>query len=208
MRFLTFFAAFLILTSGLAHAGLEEGRRAYMKENWLGALQNLRPLAEEGNDEALLLLGNMYNDGKGVEQNHTVALAHYKQAVAAGNDNAMLAIATMYAQGLGVEKDMETSFTWFQQAANAGNPAAQLMLGSFYLKGHDDIPTVDADLVKSYGWFRIAARQDRLPERQADRIRWCGKRSRRRQGIVAWRGAGLDGRTSAAGADRRWARRT
>ena len=164
MRFLTFFAAFLILTSGLAHAGLEEGRRAYMKENWLGALQNLRPLAEEGNDEALLLLGNMYNDGKGVEQNHTVALAHYKQAVAAGNDNAMLAIATMYAQGLGVEKDMETSFTWFQQAANAGNPAAQLMLGLFYLKGHDDIPTVDADLVKSYGWFRIAARQDRLPD--------------------------------------------
>ena len=161
-----FYAALLcaILISSQAFAGLDEGRAAYKSENWLEALKQLRPLAEEGNDEALVLLGNMYNDGKGVEQNHQMALEHYKLALPAGNDNAMLAIATMYAQGLGVDKDFPTAYDWFERAANTGNPAAQFMLGGFHLKKHPDLPALEPDLVTSYGWFRIAARQERLPD--------------------------------------------
>ena len=156
------FAA-LIFTSE-AQADLAEGRVAYNSENWIVALAELRPLAEEGNDEALVLLGNMYNDGKGVEQNHKIAFEHYKQALPSGNSNAMLAIATMYAQGLGVDKDFPTAFEWFEKSATAGNPAAQFMMGSFYLKDQAEISDFKADLVKSYGWFRIAARQTELPD--------------------------------------------
>lgn len=153
-----------ILISSSAFATLEEGRMAYQAEDWFNAIKHLRPLAEEGNGEALVLLGNMYNDGKGVEQNHEMAFAHYKQALPSGNDNAMLAIATMYAEGLGTAKDFPTAFEWFQKSAEAGNPAGQFMLASLYLNGHPELPDLKADIVKSYGWYRVTARQTRLPE--------------------------------------------
>lgn len=164
MRILLTAVLGIMLFSSTAFAGLAEGRAAYKAEDWFTAIKNLRPLAEEGNDEALVLLGNMYNDGKGVEQNHELAFAHYKQALAAGNDNAMLAIATMYAEGIGTEKNFPTAYNWFEQSAKAGNPAAQFMLASLQLKGHPELPDMKPDIVKSYGWYRITARNDRLPD--------------------------------------------
>ncbi len=157
----------ILLFTSSAYASLEEGRAAYQKQDWVNAVKFLRPLAEEGNDQALVLLGNMYNDGKGVEQNHAVAFQHYKQALTSGNDNAMLAIATMYAEGLGTEKDFPAAFEWFKKSAEAGNPAAQFMIASFYLNGHAELPDVKPDIVKSYAWYRITARQDRLPDMAA-----------------------------------------
>ena len=164
MRILLAAAFGIMLFTSSAFAGLEEGRTAYQAEDWFNAIKHLRPLAEEGNDEALVLLGNMYNDGKGVNQDHKLAFAHYKQALASGNDNAMLAIATMYAEGLGTEKDFPAAYTWFDQAAQSGNPAAQFMLASLHLKGHPELPDLEPDIVQSYGWYRITARNDRLPE--------------------------------------------
>ena len=164
MRFLYAALFAILITTSSAFAGIEEGRKAYMAEDWFTAIKELRPLAEQGNGEALVMLGNMYNDGKGVSQNHEMAFSQYKQALASGNDNAMLAIATMYVQGLGTEKDFPAGFEWFTKSAEAGNPAGQFMLASLYLDGHPELPDLKPDPVKAYGWYRIAARQDRLPD--------------------------------------------
>ena len=76
-------------------------------------------------------------------------------------------VATMYAEGLGTEKDFPAAFEWFKKSAEAGNPAAQFMIASFYLNGHAELPDVKPDIVKSYAWYRITARQDRLPDMAA-----------------------------------------
>ena len=164
MRFFILIAAFLFMTAAPAFASYEDGKAAYEERDWFNAVRTLRPLAEQGDDRALVLLGNMYMDGKGVEQSAETALAHYKQALVNSNDTAMLNIATMYAEGLAVEKNFETAFDWYKKSANHGNPAAQFLLASVYINGHPKLPDVEGDLVTAYSWFRIAAKQTELPK--------------------------------------------
>ncbi|MGM0423071.1 MAG: tetratricopeptide repeat protein [Pseudomonadota bacterium] len=152
------------MTATPALASYEEGKAAYEKRDWFNAVRLLRPLAEQGNDRALVLLGNMYMDGKGVEASPEKALAHYKQALVNNNSNAMLNIATMYAEGLAVDKNFETAFDWYTKSAEHGNPAAQFLLGSVHIKGHPELPNLKGDMVTAYMWFRIAAKQKELPE--------------------------------------------
>lgn len=165
MRYFILITAFLFVTvSSTAFASFEEGKAAYEEKDWFNAIRYLRPLAEHGDDRALVLLGNMYNDGSGVGTDHQKAMEHYTRALANDNHNAMLAIATMHAEGLSVDKDFETAFEWFTKAANYGNPAAQFLLGSVYMGGHPELPDLETDLVTSYMWYRITAEQDTLPE--------------------------------------------
>ena len=148
----------LIISPSYAADTFEDGQEAYTKRDWFNAIRILRPLAEQGNDNALVILGNMYSDGSGVKQDQKVALDHYKRAAAKGNTTAMTSIATMYAQGIGVEKDFKKSYDLFVKAANLGNPAAQIMVASIYVKGHPDLPDLKADPMRSYAMFRVVER--------------------------------------------------
>ena len=47
----------------------QKGLNAYNKGDFAAALNELTPLAEQGNAEAQNLLGRMYNKGEGVEEN-------------------------------------------------------------------------------------------------------------------------------------------
>src|SRR5476651_768958 len=58
----------------------ETAKAAYAKYDLRTALRGFRPAAEQGNSDAQLLLGKMYEKGEGVPQNYSEALKWYRLA--------------------------------------------------------------------------------------------------------------------------------
>ena len=52
----------------------EEGYTAFQKGDYATALQKWKPLADEGNAQAQLSLGTMYDKGQGVPQDYAEAV--------------------------------------------------------------------------------------------------------------------------------------
>ncbi len=56
-----------------SQADYQAGLAAYLRKDYATALQELEPLAEQGNSEARAILGTLYEDGKGVSRNYAEA---------------------------------------------------------------------------------------------------------------------------------------
>ena len=65
-----------------------EGLSAYERQDYAVALQQLEPLAEQGDRRAQRLLGTMYAEGRGVVQDFVQAHRWYNLAAAAGDPDA------------------------------------------------------------------------------------------------------------------------
>jgi len=159
-RFLLVLALLPLLMSP-AFAGFEEGKSAYDRKDWVNTVVQLRPLAETGDDRAMILLGNMYNEGLGVVQNQQEALSLYKRAAAEKNNaEAMVAVAAMYTSGIGVGRNLNTSMQWFRRAAMLGDQTGAFFYATILFRGNksatDDIKP---DFYNSYKWFKIAAQK-------------------------------------------------
>jgi Sel1 repeat len=73
---------------GVAAAGpLEDGQAAYLRPDYATAMRLLRPFAEQGNAEAQLTLGQMYDFGEGVPQDHVRAHMWFNLAASGSSDN-------------------------------------------------------------------------------------------------------------------------
>lgn len=162
--------AILLTTAGLlfglqievATAALSDAERALEARDYTSALQELRPLAQEGNAAALNLLGQMYENGWGVEADPEMALRYYEQGARQGDldsVNSLRAlknkaykaefdsllpkaesgdavaqnrVGEMYEFGQGVERNGDTAFQWYSRAAEQGNVTAWHNLGRAY----------------------------------------------------------------------------
>lgn len=160
MRFVFVLFAVLLVSAPVQAADFEAGQLAYQARDFETAYKELLPLAEEGNPDAQLFIGNMYSDGFHVEQNHETALLWYEKAAAQGNITAQIATGTSYLEGLGTEKNPEKAVGWFQRAADQNNDLAQVLLGLLYHEGKG----VDKDVVEAYKWFLIASRHTSATE--------------------------------------------
>lgn len=76
-------AALLLLAPPVLHAGLDEGYAAYLRGDYAAALEEFRPLAEQGDAGAMNNLGLMYETGRGVPQDMVRAYALYNLSAAA-----------------------------------------------------------------------------------------------------------------------------
>lgn len=78
---------------------------------------------------ANLLLGIMYNTGKGTDRSYQKAMTCYKVAASQGYFDAHISIGHLYAQGLGVQQDLDKALYWWELAQKEGHPkAASLVL--------------------------------------------------------------------------------
>lgn len=68
---------------------IEVGKRAYEKREYQIAFKILKPLADKGQAEAQLIIGDMYNIGRGVQQDNAVAIEWYRKAAEQGNPDAI-----------------------------------------------------------------------------------------------------------------------
>ena len=80
---------FLILSFNAYGDSFADTLKPGIKEHWLGnytqALQILKPLAANGDDEAQMYLGLMFRDGQGVEIDNFKAFNFFKQSAEQGN---------------------------------------------------------------------------------------------------------------------------
>ncbi|MCK5518884.1 MAG: sel1 repeat family protein [Alphaproteobacteria bacterium] len=160
--------ALISFLSSPAFAGFKEGKDAYNRKDWVEAITELRPLAESGDDRAMIILANMYNDGLGVAQSYKGAMSLYKRAaIEKNNTEAMIAIAAMHISGLGVSKNLNTALQWSKRAAQLGNQQGAFFCALILLRGNKS-PTDDIqpDIYNSYKWFRIAAAEEQNPKFQ------------------------------------------
>lgn len=100
-------------------------------------------------------LANLYEKGQGVERDLERARKLYEAAAVKGNASAMHNLAVLLATGTGTaQPDFEGAAKWFQKASELGVRDSQFNLAILYARGNG----VKQDLVESYKWFAIAAR--------------------------------------------------
>ncbi len=149
--------ALLIGLATPSQAGFREGMIAYFSGDYATALQEFKPLAEQGNAKAQAALGIMYLAGQGVPQDYAEAVKWYRKAAEQGLAGAQHNLGLMYAQGQGVPQDYAEAVKWYRKAAEQGVAYAQGSLGKMYANGQG----VPQDYVQAHMWYSLAA--SRLP---------------------------------------------
>ncbi len=131
----------------------EDGRRAYDAGRFTDAMGIWAELSRQGNAEAALGLGWLYDLGNGTPASSETAFVWYMTAAEAGLPAASFNVATMYDSGRGVAQSRELAALWYAKAAVRGHHRAQFDLGLLYEQG-DGVPR-NRDAAAS--WLRQAA---------------------------------------------------
>ena len=153
MKLLSALAVGLMLAGPVSAQDFEKGLAAGRAGDYATAMQELRPLADQGNGRAQYFLGMMYLNGQGVPQDYVEALKWHRLAAAQGVAMAQNDLAVMYELGQGVLQDYVEALKWFRSAAAQGVAMTQTNLGLMYFKGLG----VPQDNVTAHMWFNIAA---------------------------------------------------
>jgi hypothetical protein len=98
-------AILLTLAAPAAAQDFNVGLEAYQRGDFEAALQEWRPLAEQGHAEAQFNLGIMYDVGRGLAQDLTEAAKWYRKAADQGYSEAQFFLGFLYTAGLGVAQD-------------------------------------------------------------------------------------------------------
>jgi len=145
-----------LLHSNVWAANYEEGKKAYLNKDYAQALKILKPLAENGDSQAQVTLGIMYDFGHGVVKDQSKAVEWYIKAAEQGIPVVQHDVGVKYFQGQGVEQDYLKAAYWWEQSANAGLADSQFNLGLLYYRGIG----LEVDYQKASSLFISAAEQD------------------------------------------------
>jgi len=104
----------------LARADAAVTRGAYEE-----ALAILKPLAEKQNSRAMVKLGGLHLDGKGVERNDREALRLFSGAASRGDGEGQFKAGEMYAVGRGAAQSNFQAYVYLSAAAQSGVQAAK-----------------------------------------------------------------------------------
>lgn len=117
-------------------------------------------------NEALFLLGQMYELGDGTPSNFNEAFRLIKKSANLGNTNAICKLGNFYQFGQGVAQNDSLAFIQYKKAANAGNPWGMRCIGNCYMNGIGVTRNIQNALV----WYKSAAKNGDL-----DAIDYCEK---------------------------------
>lgn len=117
------------------------------------AVNDIQPLAEQGDANAQFFLGTMYRNGQNVPQDYAQAIAWYRKSAKQGDQRAQYNLGMMYSKGQGVAEDNSKAARWFRIAALQGHVPSQYNLGVLYGNGKG----VPLDIIEAHKWFSIAA---------------------------------------------------
>ena len=99
---------------------LEIASKANDAGDFSTALQELRPLSEDGFAPAQYLLGWMYRNGTGVLQDYEAALQLFRLGSAQEDALAQVSLGSMYKEGIGVTQDYVLAHMWYNIASSLG----------------------------------------------------------------------------------------
>ena len=100
----------------------QQGSEATTRGDYQTVFKFLLPLAEQGNAEAQLLLGNMYASERGVKQDDVEAVKWYRKAAEQGYADAQAMLGFSYLLGQsGVQVNKSLAKEWFGKACDNGD---------------------------------------------------------------------------------------
>ena len=116
----------LVALSFPAFGGFAAGLQAFERKDYATALEEWRPLAEQGMIEAQYNLGLLYFNGHGVDADPVEALEWYLAAAEQGYARAQFRVAELYeADEGGIDQDLIQAHFWFCLARNQKYPDAR-----------------------------------------------------------------------------------
>lgn len=89
---------------------------AYDRADFKTSLRVWMPTAEQGDADAQVNVGEIFEKGVGGSPNYEAAIIWYNKAAEQGNKRAQFNLGTLYEQGLGVEKDAIAALGWYRKA--------------------------------------------------------------------------------------------
>jgi hypothetical protein len=137
----------------------DEALAAYQAKDYARARELFSERAERGDPLAMLLLGDIYKNGRGVRKDEAAAYSWSKRAADTGDPRGQAAQAALLQDGIGTPRNDAAAFALLQKSANQGYPLAQGALGSAYLHGRGTAKNEELAAV----WLRKAADQG-VPE--------------------------------------------
>jgi TPR repeat protein len=127
LEFILIFVLFSVGVSGNVSADYSNGWDAYKNGNYLKALVEWLPLAENGDIEAQYNIAGMYAKGNGVKIDDEKAVYWYKKAAKQGHPRAQYNVGVMYLIGSGVYQSYEDAKPWLQLAYENGVDEAEIL---------------------------------------------------------------------------------
>ena len=155
MKLLSALAVGILLAGPVSAQDLAKGIATYKAGDYATALQELRPLAEQGDLWSQVGLADMYLRGNGVPQNYVEAEKWQRLAAEQGRARSQNSLGVMYERGDGVLQDYAEAIHWYRLAAEQDNAEAQSNLGAMYSKGQG----VPQDYVAAVDLYRRSAEQ-------------------------------------------------
>lgn len=104
---------------------LKAGLSAFKAENYEAALNNLLPLAIDGNVKAQAYISQMFRDGLGVPEDRCVATIWAEKAARQGDLFGAWMLSFAYSGGEGIRKNPEMAYRWMKYAAMQGDEKAE-----------------------------------------------------------------------------------
>ena len=150
---LTLLSSFSVLSQG---NDLEQGIYELNRGEFKAAIEQFRPLVNEGYAPAQYQMALVYLHGYSVRKDGMKALALFKLSAAQNYPDAQFELALIYSAGKLVKQDLKKSFELSNKAAQKGLSSAQFNLGVMYANGTG----VKQDDFKASRWYKSAANQN------------------------------------------------
>jgi len=115
-------------------------------------IRYLEALAEHKDSRAMLLLGNIYYTGKGVNQSYNEAAKWYEMAADELEPYGLCNLGYCYYYGRDMAVDYERAYECYSKSAFLGNPNAMYKLGDMYFNGNH----VKKDKKAAFYWYNEA----------------------------------------------------
>lgn len=169
------FLVFALINYSIAFGGQssEDAYKLYYQEKYEESFALFYPLAKQGDSYAQMMVGMMFQLGRGVPESAEQSGYWYRQSFSGakfdelnfektkkladdGQVTAQFNLGVMYSKGSEIEKNPHMAAVWYQRAAEAGHAGAQLNLGQVYSGGVG----VDQDYKKAIYWYEKSAKQE------------------------------------------------
>lgn len=147
------------LTAGSTEILKSKALRYYyglgVKKNFNQAFRLYLKAAEQGDADAMFIVGGMYMKGQGTSVNRAEAFKWLYDAAENGRSSkeSQKILAEFFLTGQGVPRNYAKALQWYELAAEGGDLEAQNELAYLYFTGNE----VERDYEKAHYWFKQAA---------------------------------------------------
>lgn len=147
---------------GIPRALVVKGMDYLENDNFDAGIKLIREAADQGYAMAETLMGGIYLEGCGVDQDEYLAYEWFMKAAKQGEDDAQNEIGELYYHGTGVEQSYDKAAEWYRLAAEQGNADAQYNLAYcnfHHFWGNSGYFDSDHYIEEAKKWYKKAADQ-------------------------------------------------